>query len=478
MAEDLKKETAKGVIWSSIEKFGTQGINFLVNIILARLLLPADFGLIAMCTVFLQISQTIIDCGFSNALIQRKDRNETDFSTVFWFNLGLSFLLYGILFVAAPWISDFYHAPELTGILRLLCVILILGAIGSVHQTRLYINLQFKRLAIVSSVSSVVSGGVAIWMAYAGRGVWSLVWMSLIKIFLISVLLIFAARWWPKKPFSMPAFRRLFSYSSRLLGANLIHQIFYNLYTIVIGKFYSQRQLGYFNRAELFARFPSQTLSLVVGRVAFPVLSRMQDDNERLARAYSKYITYSSALIFPVMAAVVGLAEPLVIFLLTDKWLPIVPLLRILSLAWVTDHLCNINLNMLYVKGRTDLALRIEILKKGVATLFLILTMKHGLAAICWGFAAYSLFSIAATAYYSRPLIGLSIWRQMRDYLPIFLLASIAGGGAWLLTMVVPGAGWQLLTGLLVGAAAYLLMIRFFERPIWEEAVSLLRRRN
>ena len=395
-----------------------------------------------------------------------------------WFNLGLSFLLYGILFVAAPWISDFYHAPELTRILRLLCVILILGAIGSVHQTRLYINLQFKRLAIVSSVSSVVSGGVAIWMAYAGRGVWSLVWMSLIKIFLISVLLIFAARWWPKKPFSMPAFRRLFSYSSRLLGANLIHQIFYNLYTIVIGKFYSQRQLGYFNRAELFARFPSQTLSLVVGRVAFPVLSRMQDDNERLARAYSKYITYSSALIFPVMAAVVGLAEPLVIFLLTDKWLPIVPLLRILSLAWVTDHLCNINLNMLYVKGRTDLALRIEILKKGVATLFLILTMKHGLAAICWGFAAYSLFSIAATAYYSRPLIGLSIWRQMRDYLPIFLLASIAGGGAWLLTMVVPGAGWQLLTGLLVGGAAYLLMIRFFQRPIWEEAVSLLRRRN
>ncbi len=474
MSDDLKKATAKGVLWSSIEKFGTQGISFLVNIILARILMPSDFGLVAMCAVFLQISQTIIDCGFSNALIQRKDRNETDFTTVFWFNLLLSFLLYGVLFVAAPWIADFYEAPALTPVVRLLCVILILGAIGSVHQTRLYIDLEFKRLAIVTSVSTLIGGIVAIWLAYTGAGVWSLVWLSIIKIGLQSLLLLFAARWRPRGFFSTAAFKRLFAYSSRLLGANLIHQLFYNLYTIVIGKLYAQRELGFYNRAELFARFPASTLSLVIGRVAFPVLSRMQDDNERLARAYSKYITFSSALIFPIMAAVIALAKPLVIVLLTDRWLPIVPLMQILSLAWMTDHICNINLNMLYVKGRTDLALRIEIMKKAVATLFLLLTMRHGLAAICWGFVAYSIFSIVATAWWSRPLIGLSLGRQLRDYLPILLNAAIAGVAGWVVTLLIPTPGWALIGGLLVGLAVYLLQILLFHRNISRELLRLV----
>lgn len=475
MSQDLKKETVKGIAWSSIEKFSTQGVNFIVNIILARILTASDFGLIAMVAVFIQISQAFIDSGLTNALIQNKDRNNHDFCTVFYFNLTTSIILYAVLFLCAPLISNFYQVTQLTVIVRFICISLVLGALGSVQQTKLTIKLQFKHLAFVSFLSALISGIVAILLAYNGMGVWALVWMTVTRAGIQMILLFFVTHWFPRLYFSIESFRKLFGYSSKLLLSSLIHLIYYNLYTIVIGKLYNKRELGLYNRAELFARFPATTLSMIISRVAFPIFSSIQDDNTKLAKAYSKYITFSSAIIFPIMVAIISMASPIVNVILTNKWAPLIPLLQILCISWMTDHLCSINLNVLYVKGRSDLALKMELIKKSIATIILLLTMKFGLILICWGLVLYSIIAIIFNSYYTKPLIGLSIFTQLKDYFPILIISAASGILSFFTNLFIEHDVLKLIIGAAVYFISYIIMLHYFQKSIWKEFVEMIR---
>lgn len=469
MSEDLKKETVKGVAWSGIDKIANGGILFIANIVLARLLSPKDFGLLAIISIFVQISQTFIDSGFTNALIQKKDRSQTDYSTVFFFNLAISIGFYIVLFFCAPFISHFFENEKLTYLTRVVGLNLIIGALVSVHKTRLTIELRFKIQAVISLISSIVSVVIAIWMAYHGYGVWSLVSLSIVSITLQVLLIYVLIKWKPSILFSKTSFKTLFSYSSKLLGASLIHLIYRNLYPIVIGKRFSPLQLGYFNRADLFAMYPSSTITSIVTRVAFPIFSRIQDDNNKLKNAYSKYITFSSLLIFPMMTGLIVLAKPITIVLLTDKWLPMVPMLQILCIDWMTDHLCQINLNVLFVKGRSDLAFKLEILKKSIAILILFISLHWGIIGVCWGRVVYGIIAVLLNSYYTKILISLSILDQFKDLFRPLLFSLCMGILVGFNYFIFSSALSLLISGVIVGLVAYIIILLLVPRsPIME----------
>ena len=474
MTDSLRKETVKGVAWSSVDRFASGGIQFLANIILARLLSPNDFGLVAVIAIFIQISQVFIDSGFSNALIQKKDRSQTDYSTVFIFNLILSVCFYLLLFLGSPSIAHFFGKQELTSLTRIVGLNLVIGALTSVHKTKLTIELRFKIQAVITLIATVISAVFSIYMAYHGFGVWSLVLLTLINTG-IQVILIYACiKWKPTLSFSKKSFYQLFSYSSKLLGASMIHLLYRNIYPIVIGKKFSTTDLGYFNRADTYAMYPSSTISGIISRVAFPIFSRIQDDNERLSKAYSKYIIFSSLLIFPIMTGMIVLAEPLTLLILTESWLPMVPMLQILCIDWMSDHLCQINLNVLYVKGRSDLALRLEVIKKTLAIVIFFISLYWGIIGVCWGRVIYGFFAVYFNSFYTKKMIGISQWQQVKDITIPLVESCFMGLIVWLFLRLETGIYIQVICGILIGIISYPIIIYATQKSYFQEIKQII----
>ena len=473
---DLRKETAKGVAWSGIDKIANGGIQFLANIVLARLLTPKDFGLLAIIAIFVQISQTFIDSGFTNALIQKKDRTKTDYSTVFFFNFALSLGFYVILYFCAPLIAGFFENENLTVLTRVVGLNLIIGALVSVHKTRLTIQLRFKIQAVISLISSFVSAIAAIWMAHHGYGVWSLVALTIINITLQVALIYMMIKWRPSMLFSKTAFKSLFSYSSKLLGASLIHLLYRNIYPIIIGKKFSPVDLGYFNRADTLAMYTPYTVGSVISRVAFPIFSRIQDDNNRLRKAYSQYIVFASLFIFPILVGMIVLAKPLTLVILKEQWLPLIPMLQILCIDWMSDHICSINLNVLYVKGRSDLALRLEIVKKTLAIIIFFISLYWGIIGVCWGRVIYGIIAVYLNSYYTKRLIDISICQQLKDIL-IPLGQSLSMGVVVVIfsNMIHVSLVSNLLYSILIGALSYLGIIALTGKKYYHEILPLLK---
>ena len=472
--KNLKSKTMSGVLWSAVERFSLQGVQFVINIIMARLLLPENYGMIGMLAIFLQISQTFIDGGFTNALIQRKDKTEVDFSTVFYFNIIVAFIFYVLIFFLAPFIADFYNMPGLTKVARVIALGLIISSLSSVHKTKLTINIDFKTQSKISLTAAFISGVVSIWMAYKNFGVWALVTQILINAVLQTILYYLFLPWFPLKIFSFKSFENLFSFGSKLLVSSLIHTVYYNLYSIVIGKKFSATDLGYYTRAEQFAILPSSNVNSIISRVTFPILSSIQDDNERLASAYRKYIRLASFIIFPLMIGLAVLAKPLIIILLTEKWLGIVALLQILCLDWMLDHLSVINLNLLYVKGRSDWALRMEIIKKIIATIILFSSIPFGIIGMCWGRVVYALIATYLNTRYTKFLIGLSFKTQIKDIFPSLMIAILMGGIIYCSTFLLSSAILQLFLGFVIGAGCYMVVSLAFKMDSLNELLSLI----
>lgn len=475
MADSLKSKTVHGVVWSALERFSLQGVQFLINIIMARLLLPSDYGLIAMLAIFLQISQTFVDSGFTNALIQRKDRTEVDFSTVFYFNIIIAIVFYLILFLSAPWIAYFYEMPALVLVTRVIALNLIISAFSAVHKTKLTISIDFKTQSKVSLMAAIISGGIGIWIAYAGWGVWALIFQSLLNTLLVTFFFYCFLPWVPLKKFSISSFRRLFSFGSKLLIAGMINTVYRNLYAIVIGKKFSAKYVGYFTNAEQFAKFPSSNLNGIISRVIFPVLSSIQEDDFRLAQVYRKYIRLTSYIIFPLMVGLAALAPAIVKLLLTDKWAAVIVLLQILCFDWMFDHLSAINLNLLYVKGRSDLSLRLEVIKKTIATIILFLSIYGGLIGICLGRVLYSLIATYLNTRYTKRLIGLSFKDQVYDIFPSLLLALFMGVCVYLISHLFVSNIIQLIVGMGVGIIIYSLGSLMICRGMLYEFFSLIK---
>lgn len=462
MEQNLKNKTLSGILWSAIERFSLQSVQFVINIIMARLLAPSDYGMIGMLAIFLQISQAFVDSGFTNALIQRKDRTETDFSTVFYFNILIALIFYGILFTSAPTIARFYDMPELINVTKVISLTLVINSLSAVHRTKLIINVNFKTQSKISLSAAIISGCLGIWMAYTNWGVWALVWQTFTNSILLTILFHFFIRWKPLFTFSVQSFKQLFSFGSKLLISGMIHTIYKNLYTIVIGKRFSAIDLGYYTRAEQFAMFPSSNLNAIISRVIFPILSTIQDNDEQLKIVYRKYIHLSSYIIFPLMVGLAALAKPTIELLLTYKWSGVVILLQILCFDWMFDHLSMINLNLLYVKGRSDLALKLELIKKTIATIILFISIPFGLIGMCYGRVLYSLIATYLNTKYTKSLIGLSFLEQIKDILPSLVLSLTMGIVIIISNQLSNNILTNIITSAILGISYYIVMSLLF----------------
>lgn len=475
MAETLKQKTIKGASWSFVEQILTRGVNFVIGIILARLLSPTDYGLVGMLGIFIAISQLFIDGGLTSALIRTKDASDRDFSTVYIINLTLSFVFYAILYFCAPLVADFYDQPLLKPLMRVIALILIISSVASIHGTLLTIRVDFKTKSYISIAAALLSGVTGIICAYRGMGVWALVAQTLSSAIVMTVMTLALVRWMPKLVFSKESFKRLFSYSSKLLAASFISVVYDNAYPMVIGKRFTAADVGQYTRAGQFPGVANNTITSALNRVAFPVLSQIQDDNERLLSVYEKYIQLSCFMIFPVLLWLCGCARPLVSFLLTDKWLACVPLMQILCFSLITNGITTINLNLLYVKGRSDLVLRLEIIKKTIAFIILFVSMFFGLEAMCFGQVLYSFIALSLNTIYTKKILGYGLFRQVRVVLPYFLLALVVLAESLCISTFVTYRLAAICLSLAVGAASYWLLSKVFRLYAYQEARELIR---
>jgi teichuronic acid exporter len=423
----LKQKTITGLSWSFVDNFTNLGIQFVFGIILARLLMPKDYGLIGMVTIFIAVSQSFIDSGFSQALIRKKDCRDEDYSTVFFFNLGIGILCYLLLFASAGVISNFFNEPKLFLLVRVLGINLIINAFGLIERTILTKRIDFKLQTKISVISSVVSGITGIFLAYYGWGVWSLVAQMLTKNLINSALLWLWNKWNLKVVFDIRSFKELFGFGSKLLVSGLIDSIYNNLYYLIIGKYFSAPELGYYTRAEQFKNPPSQNLTSIIQRVSYPVLSTIQDQPEKLKPAYKKLIKCTMFISFVSMIGMAAVAEPMIKTLIGDKWLSSIPYLQLLCFIGMLYPLHVLNLNMLNIKGRSDLFLKLEIIKKILVIPTIVIGVYFGIKIMIAGMFVNSVIAYFLNSYWSGTLINYPMKEQVQDIMSSFLLAVTMG---------------------------------------------------
>lgn len=435
MEENIKDKAVKGVGWSFVDNVASSGITFLVGLILARLLTPAEYGIMAMIAIFIAISNSIIDSGFSNALVRKINIQRIDYNTVFFFNLVVSFVMYLLLYIASPAISAFFKEPILIEIIRVISWVLVINALAIIPRTIFVRNVDFKTQTKVSLISSITSGIVGIGMALSGFGVWSLVGQQLSRQLLNTVFLWIYCSWRPIFEFSKDSFKELFGFGSKLLLSGLLDTIYKNVYYIIIGRFYTSAQLGQYTRAEQFNTIFSSNLTSVVQRVSYPVLSSIQEEPERLREAYRKVIKCTMLITFACMLGLAAVAKPLILILIGDKWLPAVYFLQIICFSGMLYPLHAINLNILQVKGRSDLFLKLEIIKKIIAIGPILMGILYGIEYMLLGSVVTSFIAYFLNSYYSANLIGYPTMEQIKDIFPTFLISLGTALLMWCLTI-------------------------------------------
>jgi len=398
-----------------------------IGVILARLLRPDEFGLIGMLAIFISVARMIADCGFGQALIQKQDATHRDESSVFYFSVVLGFLGAAILFLTAPLIAAYYRQPQLILLTRVMAWVVFINAFGVIQTNLLTKKMDFKTQLKVSVVSTVVGGVVAIVMASRGFGVISLAIQVLVGDSLRTVLLWLVHGWRPAAEFSFASIRKMFSFSSRLLASYFLNAVFQNIYTLLIGKMFDARALGFYSRAKNMQQLPAESLSSIVNRVSFPLFSVVQADKAHLKRAVRKALSSVAFLNFPLLTGLACVAEPLVRLLLTDKWLPCVPLLQLLCGAGVLYPLHVIHLSALVAQGRSDLYFRLEVIKKCLVVLGILLTFHWGVKAMILGEVAVSAVCYFLNAFYTVRLVSYAWWEQLQDLLPYFGLTVVMG---------------------------------------------------
>ena len=477
MSESLKHKTVKGVVWSSVERFSVQGIQFLVMIVMARLLTPKDYGLVGMLTVFIAVAQSLIDSGFSQALIRKQHRTETDNSTVFYFNVVVGLLLYAIFYISAPWVARFYDSPELTALMRVVCLSVVFNSLAVVQRALLTVDIDFKTQAKASLTAAIISGIVGIGMAYAGFSYWSIAAQQLVNLGLNTLLLWIFARWRPCRTYSWASFRELFAFGSKLMASGLLDVVYRNMYLLVIGKVFTASSLGHYTRAQQFAEFPSSNLTGIMQRVTYPVLCQIQDDDERLAQIYRRFLRVSAFVIFPLLTGLSAVAQPFILLLLKEQWLFAATLLQIICFSLMWYPINAINLNLLQVKGRSDLFLKLEIIKKLLAVAVLCITVPMGLVAMCVGQIFSSIIALIINTHYTGKLIQVGFLHQMQDLLPTLLLSFTMWVVVYFTTTLCSDVLLQLVAGVLAGIIYYLSLAFFFRFPELNEVLSIVRRK-
>lgn len=472
-----KESASVSVVWSAIERFSVQGISFVLSLIIARLVMPSEFGLIAMLNIFISLAQAFVDSGFSNALIQKQDRTEIDYSTVFHFNIVVSLFFYLLLFAAAPLIADFYEQPRLVSVTRWIALSFVLSSFSVVQRAKLTITHDFKTQAIASLISVIISGVLGVIFAYLDYGVWALVIQTNVNQLLISLFLWIFAKWSPKLVFSWQSFKTLFSFGSKLLVSGLINSLYTNMYTIVIGKTYNSTQLGYYSKANMLSQFSAVSLSTILHRAVYPFECELQKQDDRLRSFFISYLRLCAYVSFPILALIFILAHPFVSVILTDKWLPAVPMIQILALAYMWYTLSYVNCQLLNVKGRSDLFLKAEIIKKIIAVVLLIVAMPLGINALCWSLVIYQVVDYLIIIPFVNKVIGINFSDEIKGIMPSLLLTIVSSGITFFLIKTISNEIVQLFVGVagfsLVFIAASILL-RFKEVHLLKQQLQRL----
>ena len=454
----------------------------MVGLVLARLLTPSEYGIMAILTIFIAVSNSIVDSGFSNALIRKTDAKQVDYNTVFLFNLVVSGLLYVVLFFAAPSISVFFKEPLLVEVMRVIGWVLVINALAIIPRTLFVKEVNFKTQTKVSLIASISSGVVGISMALAGMGVWSLVGQQLSRQLLNTLFLWIYCKWRPVWEFSIQSFKELFGFGSKLLLSGLLDTVFKEIYSLVIGRCYTSAQLGQYTRANQFNQIFSSNLTTVIQRVSYPVLSSIQDEPERLREAYRKVIKSTMLISFACMLGLAAVAKPLIILLIGEKWLPAVGFLQIICFSGMLYPLHAINLNILQVKGRSDLFLKLEIIKKIIAVGPLVLGVLFSIEYMLWGSVCTSFIAYFLNSYYSANLINYPTKEQIKDILPTFLVSFVTATAMWSLTLLHLSNCLLLPLQCLLGIILAVLIYERLQLPEYTEVkrltLMLLRRKR
>ena len=478
MAEtSLRQKTKRGLYWKLAEQFSNYGVQFIIGVIMARLLSPSDYGITALPAVFIAIAGVFTNAGFSDALVRIIELKEQDLSTAFFYSLGVGLLCYIILFIASPWISDFYNSPVLEPLMRVTALSFILTPLRTPQNVLLRRNLDFKTPAKISVIVTFLSGIVGIAMAYIGYGVWALVISGLFANVFGLLMTVYMVRWYPKTGWSKASFQYLWGYGNKMMASGLLDTLYRNITPVIVGKFFGTADLGVYNRARGYAALPSSNIHAVVREVSFPVLSKIQDDDERLISNYRRMIKLSAFVVFPLMMLLAALARPLIIVMITAKWEACIILLQLMcfSMMWYPIH--ALNLNILTVKGRTDLFLKLEIAKKVVGLVVICGALPFGLVAFCSAQIGSSLVSLIINTWYTGKFYKFGFIEQMKDLAPVILLSFVMFASVLMLTFFLPNYYLQILLGGIMGLCIYIGGGIFFKFSEMNDLKYMLKRK-
>ena len=475
MAEQsLKDKTVKGVAWSGIDNVVQFGVTFVVSIVLARLLSPDDYGLIGIITIFTAVCQTLIYAGFSNALIRKKDATNDDYNTVFIFNLGMSLLLYVVIFICSPLISRFFDREELIDLTRVSSLGMIIGALAIVQQTRLTKRIDFKSQTKITIVASILSGIIGIVLAYLGFGVWALVAQQLCSQTIRALLLWYVNKWVPQMRFSYTSFQELFGFGWKLMVSGIIDTVWKELYQVVVGKFYSPATLGQYTRAKNFSSLFSSNITNVIQRVTYPVLSNIQEDKERMVAAYRRVIKTTMFVTTIPMFMLGAVSEPFIYCLIGPKWHEASTYLPLICISGSLYPLHAINLNMLQVQGRSDLFLGLEIIKKFIGVLPLLVCYFYGIMPMLYVNLVTGVIAFFLNSHYSGKLIGYSSWMQIKDIASSYMVAIMISIVVFPMKNLPLSEPLILMSQIVIGITLFFTICRMLKTEEYQELKNIV----
>ena len=465
-------------MWRFLERFGAQGVTFVVSIILARLLDPEVYGIVAIVTVFTAILNVFIDSGLGNALIQKKDADDLDFSSVFFFNMFMCVMLYLLIFLAAPLIAKFYKMPELTAVIRVMSLIVIISGVKNVQQAYVSRHLLFKRFFFATLGGTIGAAVLGVWMAYKGYGVWALVAQGLFNAAVDTLILWLTVKWRPKLLFSFERFKGLFSFGWKLLVSQLIDTVYNNLRQLIIGKLYNADNLAFYNRGYMFPNVFVLNVNSAIDSVLFPVMSSAQDDVESVRAMTRRSIQVSSYLMWPIMLGIAAVSRPLVSVLLTEKWLPCVAYVIIFCISYAFLPMETANLNAIKALGRSDIFLRLTVIKKIIGFIILLATMWFGPLVMAASNLFFSVVNQIINAWPNRKLLNYSYGQQIADILPSMLLSGVMFGAAWCIQYLQLGNFVTLLIQVMIGVAVYVIGSILLKNESFTYILSILKSRQ
>ncbi len=476
---NLKQRTEKALIWSCVDKFGQQIIYFVSGIILANLLMPDDYGKVGVLTMFIVLSNILIDSGFSSALIRKKGATDRDYSTIFFFNLIISLIFYLILYISAKYIANYFKNPDLVDISRVLFLSIIFNSLGLIQQTRMFKEIRFTEYARINILALTISSSAAIWLAAKGGGVWALVVQTLGLSILKTILLWVYGRWYPKMIFSLAPIKEFWRYSANLLGTGVLNAVFNNIYPLIIAKGFSTIAVGFYTQAQKLQDIPSALIANIFRSVAFPVLSSINDDKTRLLRVFGKYIRTTAFFIFPIMMLLIVVAHPLIITLITEKWSASVPMLQVLAVAGMFSPFIILYYDLFNTEGHSGINLKLEIAKKiflimGITASFM---FGNSIMNLIWVWVAYTCLSLVATAIVSSRVTGYKVIYLIKDIAPYFVVALISAMLSQITYLFISEYWLQLIVATVIFITSYISIVSIFKMEIWLECLSLAKRK-